>query len=62
MKISYNLKQSETTSLTEPLVKYLEHAYDMQTAYAFKALLGKITELRTRATSISLKPTESSPE
>lgn len=42
MKVFYPLKTSEPTNYVEPLVKHIEENYDMETAYSFKPLLGKI--------------------
>jgi hypothetical protein len=42
MKVSYTLKNSDPTNYVEPLIKHLEENYDMETAYSFKPLLGKI--------------------
>ena len=39
MKVSYSLKVSQPAPFSEQLVKYLEHTYDMETAYGFKPLL-----------------------
>ena len=56
MKVFYPLKTSEPTNYVEPLIKYVEECYDMETAYSFKTLLGKICELRTKVTSSQTKP------
>lgn len=61
MRISYCLKTSDKAMFVEPLVKHLEQNYDIQTAYSFKGILEKINELRTRATSLSMRP-DTAPE
>jgi|JI9StandDraft_2_1071091.scaffolds.fasta_scaffold234655_2 hypothetical protein len=55
MKVSYSLKTSQHTTFVESLVKHIEENYDLETAYSFKPLLGKINDLRNKATSVVLK-------
>lgn len=55
MRVSYNLKVSQPTSFVEQLVKHIEENYDMETAYSFKPLLGKINDLRNKATSVNIR-------
>jgi hypothetical protein len=55
MRVTYNLKLSQPTNFVEPLLKHLQENYDIQTAYSFKNILGKINELRNKATSISMR-------
>ena len=52
MKAFYPLKVSEPTDLVEPVVKYLEQVESQQTAFAFREVMAKITQLRNKVTSL----------
>lgn len=43
-------------------MKHIEENYDIETAYGFKPLLGKINDLRNKATSVVLKSDASDEE
>ena len=54
MKTQYPLKKSQPTNLVEPLVKYLEMNESHQVAMSFREALGKINDLRNKATTLDL--------
>lgn len=53
MKAFYPLKRSEPTDFVEPVIKYLEAVESPETAFAFRDVMSKITQLRNKVTSLS---------